>query len=375
MISNFGTHDAIKRQEDLKIIMGSPEYKSIVPLPYGNYSTENCGKKIKAASGKKDFNQFVKKYEGFLNHYIVIEKGELDKFYPLATTLNNSEVISGYTDYILVGDKRIKTEGKTVVLPAIAFDELIAKNIHPSSVILDIAKLLLNDSEISVCPDWAHEQKYNTASEIALKNKIATCEGELKLLEIERDKNINDLDEEQMYKHLLSGTGKSLEKAVSKAFKRLGYEVDTFDTGDNEIDLIVRLNNDQVFIIEVEGKDKKAISGEKHNQLLGNVKIYEEADDDIICHGVIIGNKEINIEPCDREGSYFTQACVARSVISNYSLVRSPDLFNIIKAIETMDVLQLTQARDVITTLLLESSGLLSLYARWLEVMQKAPKV
>lgn len=130
---------------------------------------------------------------------------------------------------------------------------------------------------------------------------------------------------------MLFETGKSLENAVTKALKILGYSAEGYDDGRLELDQIIISPEGDRFIGECEGKDNKDIDVSKFRQLqdaLNEDFAREEVNEK--AYGILFGNPQRVINPLDRMLD-FTEKCKRGAEREKIALVKTPDLFNVVK--------------------------------------------
>jgi hypothetical protein len=125
--------------------------------------------------------------------------------------------------------------------------------------------------------------------------------------------------------------GKPLEHAVTKALKVLGYHAEGYDDGTLELDQVIISPEGDRYIGECEGKDNRAIDISKFRQLADAIHedfVRDEVSNEAI--GILFGNPHRLIKPSDRI-DYFTKKCLDGAKRRSYALIKTPDLFNVIK--------------------------------------------
>ena len=129
------------------------------------------------------------------------------------------------------------------------------------------------------------------------------------------------------YSHLLYETGKPLERAIEKALRLLGYSVETFRSGDLEIDHVIVGPSGVRMIGESEGKDTSAIDISKFRQLESNIgEDFERDEVETPAKGLLFGNGFRLTAPANRP-QQFTDKSLTNARRLGSALVRTMDLF------------------------------------------------
>ena len=145
-------------------------------------------------------------------------------------------------------------------------------------------------------------------------------------LQQKRTKLEQQLAEAGQLRSLLYETGSPLEQAVRDALILFGFSVKTYKESDSEFDVIFE-SSDGRLIGEVEGKDNRAITIEKLDQLERNLR-EDFARDEVseFAKGVLFGNSKRLTPPSER-GETFTAKCMTASKRSGIALVCTTDMY------------------------------------------------
>ncbi len=265
-----------------------------------------------------------------------------DEIQPLYLTRSKDRLVGGY--------KKIGT-GYLVLLPAITYDDEEFTEIDKdgeevwnraaldfgNSLVsfLDAIKKGLLFSGISTPPpSWSNDLKYQTEAEVDANSKIDKNREKIKKLK-EANKKLQDIvNQEGVLKGLLYETGKPLEDSVTEALKLLGYNAENYDDGTLELDQVITSPEGNRLIGECEGKDSKMINVTKFRQLNDSLSADFERDDvDEKAKGVLFGNPFRLTDPKDRE-EWFTQKAISGAEREKVSLVKTSDLYVIVKYIK-----------------------------------------
>ncbi|MCB8838083.1 hypothetical protein [Aurantimonas sp. VKM B-3413] len=160
-----------------------------------------------------------------------------------------------------------------------------------------------------------------------VENTIGTIDARINELRHQRDKKSRQLDDLKEYSRLLYENGHSLESAIEKVLRLLGYTVETLRSGDLEIDHVIVGPSGIRMIGESEGKDNSAIDISKFRQLESNIgEDFERDDVEKPAKGILFGNGYRLSPPHDR-AEQFTQKCLINAARLGSALVRTSDLY------------------------------------------------
>ena len=153
-----------------------------------------------------------------------------------------------------------------------------------------------------------------------------------KLQEKQRETALN-LEDAAFLRPLLYAQGQSLEEAIRRAMRILGFDANHFRDADSEFDSILECSEGRI-IGEAEGKDRRSINIDKMRQLLTNImedfareEVTEEAT------GALFGNAYRLTSPSERPPSQFTTKCAQTAEAHGIVLIPTCDLFYVAKAL------------------------------------------
>ena len=180
-------------------------------------------------------------------------------------------------------------------------------------------------------PGWSQQPRYMLLREIQLHKQVTENAEEIKKLQVHRKLLDEALQNAQQLKWLLYEKGKPLERAILTALRVLGYEAENLKDSDSEFDAVMLDPCGARLIGEAEGKDDKAISVDKLDQLDRNIREDFARQDEATAtyaKGVLFGNGYRLSTPEDR-AECFTAKCLIAAKRSRISVVRTPDLIEI----------------------------------------------
>ncbi len=260
----------------------------------------------------------------------------------------------------IVGALDKRGNGHLFLLPAVSIEKhnYYSPEEHDTHVvdcekfiieIIKIDELLRPTFEEEPMPSWLKGKIYSLPNEVKVQRKIAEVIGQIAALEATKKTLHNSLIEEQDLQGLLFKNGKALENSVKKALCVLGYSVDNYNDGSLEIDLVIDSPEGDKFIGEIEGKDNKAINLEKSRQLMSNIQDYDNKFEcDGAIHGILFANA-FRLTPPDERVEEFTEHCLQMSNRYQYILIKTSDLFRVVKYIqETNDLEFSKQCREAL---------------------------
>lgn len=304
-------------------------------LPFDITLHKSRGSKIVPKSNliKDIYNNF----KDILTYEMYIKCDKLQDIY--FTTKNEDKILGGI---VTTG------KGNIIFLPKIDFDreefyenkngvtwneKALQKGIAFKNCIVALDKIIKNEVEKSVKPDWINKNEFNLKSAEAIKQKkirlqkeIQKCKKQIKELELL-------YEEQDSLKDLLYESGKPLENAVIKALKILGYSAENYDDGKLELDQIILSPEGDRFVGECEGKDNKDIGITKFRQLQDGLNAdFEREDVSEKAYGLLIGNPQRMIDPSLRTLD-FTEKCQLAAKREQMGLVRTVDLFKVCQII------------------------------------------
>ena len=186
---------------------------------------------------------------------------------------------------------------------------------------------------------WIHKEDYMLPEEKTIRDKIAAKREELEKEIAELEKQAESVGKKNEYlKHLLTGTGDQLVKAVKVYLEWLGFKnvIDKDETlvdGDiKEEDLNLNYNG-LLVLVEVKGISGTSTDGEC-SQVDKIVSRRIKQLDTTKVHGVYVVNNQKNVEPLNRQIPPFNKNQVSDAESMDRTLVYTSQLFALYSDIE-----------------------------------------
>lgn len=295
---------------------------------------------FKPANGKAIIasNPLVQTYLEVVKDYTLYDTyiSKIDNFEKLFTTKNKDKILGGL--------KKIG-KGNIIFIPNINLniaefsyynekkdeeywtDEAIKFGKMFKNTLVSIDKSIKGEESKTPTPDWCEKNRFQLIEAEKTKNIIKQNTVTIEGLKKENKKLLEVLNEQESLKDLLFESGKTLERAVTKALRILGYEAEGFDDGTLELDQVIISPEGLRYIGECEGKDSKDIDVSKFRQLLDSLNEDFERDEvEEKAFGLIFGNPQRLMEPSKRHLD-FTQKCKNGAKREKIGLVKTTDLF------------------------------------------------
>ena len=265
-----------------------------------------------------------------------------DKITPVYLTKNRAKLVGGY---------RKIGKGYVVLLPSIYYDEeeFITTNKKGEEIwtkdalnfgealvgfLKNIKKRLISEDSTTPSPEWANDTNYQTNTEKETISKVKKNNEKIKKLQSSNKKLQDIIKKEAMLKGLLYETGTPLENAVIEGLKILEYSAENYNDGNLELDQVITSPEGERLIGECEGKDNKTINVTKFRQLNDSLAADFERDEvDYKAKGILFGNPMRLIDPKNRK-DWFTDKAISGAVREGIALVKTPDLYKIVKYIK-----------------------------------------
>jgi len=241
-------------------------------------------------------------------------------------------------------------KGTAILMPPIEYDEdeftttnkkgeaiwtreAVAFGSQFVNALLELDRALRAEGETTPAPDWVFSSTYSLATEATLEEQAVGKEKEIEGLRMERDVLKAKAAEVASLRDLLYESGKPLEDAILRALKAIDFTATPFHEDDSEFDAIFSATEGR-FLGEAEGKNDKAVSVDKLDQLERNIREdFARRDDGTYAKGVLFGNAFRLREPSLRP-DFFTQKCHAAAARGKVALVRTTDLFPLVRYLE-----------------------------------------
>ena len=268
--------------------------------------------------------------------------GHDDKITPVYLTKNKAKLVGGY--------KKIG-KGYIVLLPSIDYDEdeFTTTNEKDEEIwtkealkfgealvdfLKNIKKRLISEDNTTPPPEWANDVNYQTHTEKETISKVEKNNEKVEKLQSSNKKLQDIIKKEAILKGLLYETGTPLENSVIEGLKVLGYSAENYNDGNLELDQVITSPEGERLIGECEGKDNKTINVTKFRQLNDSLAADFERDEvDNKAKGILFGNPMRLIDPKNRK-DWFTDKAISGAVREGIALVKTPDLYKIVKYIQ-----------------------------------------
>ena len=199
------------------------------------------------------------------------------------------------------------------------------------NALVQIDKAVRVHAERTPAPTWVLQEEFALEEEITLEKARASIDQKIVELQNARTAVSAKLEEAGNLKGLLYETGTPLESGVLEALRLLGFQAENYKDAESEFDVLFVDPNGETLLGEAEGKNDKAISIDKLDQLNRNVQEeFAKRTDAKYSKGVLFGNA-FRLIPLNERGDFFTEKCLAGAARLGVALVRTPDLFPIAK--------------------------------------------
>jgi hypothetical protein len=320
------------RNRHTTIIVGDYSNYSCLPVKIDIVKTKGTEIKL-AAKGGEAIASYWEEFGGISNYNVILTGENI----PTCLFTKNGDKSVGAVY------RSTESSGALVLLPDIDFydDSLLdedgewteeskrfSKRLLASIVAMD--KVLKGTEEYTPEPSWASGDIYRLSKEKALSEKLLVLETRIEEVQREKESLLGLLQDAGRLRGLLYEKGKPLEVAILDALLVLGFEVQQYDDGKSEFDVVFESKEGRL-IGEAEGKDNKAINVEKLRQLALNV--YEDLEREEIkkpAKSVLFGNP-YRLQSLEERVAPFTDKCVSAATTSSTALVFTPDLFEVAK--------------------------------------------
>ncbi|MDI6869307.1 MAG: hypothetical protein QMD88_06970 [Coprothermobacterota bacterium] len=288
---------------------------------FDRYFKKRYGKEIGKIHQGHPFSDFISnlkdyiRYEVVLNDQIFSDFTDAERYVRPIATNRASELIAFEVS---------SADGKLIFLPPILIE---ADPQKVAGTLFNCIKEVMNNPDLGPAPDWLGN--YRLPGEDELEKQLREIQEEEEKIK-NKKKEINEhrynLD---LLKGLLYGKGKiTLEPAVRKAFKIIGFNVLDPDSYEEEYDLYAE-EGDLLIIGEIEGSDNQ-IDVKKYRQLLDYVD--KAVQNGKKCKGLLIGNGCLDKEPNSR-GEQFTKEVINGCRTHGFCRITTFELFKAINKI------------------------------------------
>ncbi|WP_288519572.1 hypothetical protein [uncultured Brachyspira sp.] len=287
-------------------------------------------------------DNFYNRFKELLQYNITYEKVMLNNTLFNRSLSTNSQINSQSIDIFIGRDKnkilssiiKIENRGNILLLPQVVFKREEDFN-DLLNIIVEIDKNLNKEIIKNPKPQWL-ENNVNYSINISenIKSELANIDEKINKLNEKKTELNQNLEKEEQIKDLLFENGKPLENAIIEALRILDYKAENKYIGNNEIDILATSPEGDIFCCEAEGKDNNAIDITKFRQLSDNLNIYKDNYPDDTTYAILFGNpyRLKNIE--ERIEEPFTKHCLNRAKDNNVILIKTIDLFFVIRDIK-----------------------------------------
>lgn len=299
-------------------------------LPIKIAATPSSGKEIKIQS---DLQSLTPLWNFLREHSQYRVTLECETLKPKLFTRSNERVVGGIVGNknnmillpdLIVYDSEFITDGGAWSKAAKQFGKRLIE------LLVELDRSIKADIDTTPAPDWATDANYRLLQENEIQNIILSLDSQIDTLMARRQTETEHLAAAGALRALLYAKGKQLESAVREALVILGFEVSSLNDGEHEFDVIFS-SPEARFIGEIEGRDQKGIAIQKLSQLERNIQEDFHRDGvDSYARGVLFGNAE-RLLPIENRGNFFTDKTITGARRSKIALVRTPDLFRVIK--------------------------------------------
>jgi len=202
--------------------------------------------------------------------------------------------------------------------------------------LFELDRALRADAEITPAPDWVSRQEFAVLAEHTYEAAAVAIDAEIERLRAERDALRSKAAQAASLRDLLYESGKPLEAAILRALRAMRFTATPFAEDGSEFDAVFSSPEGR-FIGEAEGKNDKAISVEKLDQLERNIREdFARQAGGAYAKGVLFGNA-YRLRDLPNRPDFFTEKCYSAAVRGKVGLVRTPDLFPITQYLEEND--------------------------------------
>lgn len=203
-----------------------------------------------------------------------------------------------------------------------------------SASLATLSDTLLAGRIASPPPSWVADIRFRMPQEADLEGALAKISSSIESLQREREALEQELQDAGALRALLYEQGKPLERVVLDALETMGFVAKRHTGGESEFDAVFEALEGRC-LGEVEGKDGKAINIDKLSQLERNLQEdFAREDVQEYAKGVLFGNAHRLTNP-EARGDAFTAKCLSGAKRAHIALVRTPDLFDVVKYLKT----------------------------------------
>lgn len=193
-----------------------------------------------------------------------------------------------------------------------------------ADILLSCVSATIGTVEETEPPPWLPDYKASVPGLLQLEKKIETQTAELQEFTAQLDDLGEQKAEREKYLKLLYEQGKfQLEPVVRDAFSLLGFTVKEAEPSDGLL-----ISDEGEALLEVEGKDNKAINIDKCRQLLDNV-LDDEKKTQQLKKGILVGNG-FRLKNLGERTEQFTLRAIESATGNHFCLLTSAILFHLV---------------------------------------------
>ena len=343
-------------------------YSNYDAIPLKLSPINSNGKSMKLAKNSEIISTYWKEFSDLSEYKVIIE----EKFTGSLVLTEEEKIVGAYA-------KSKSTNGAIILLPFLNFSKDISfgQKFLKSIIEIDMAskhapdltdkiskqlpdlidetsdqpsdKTSKQSPDFVSIPNWVKDSLFELPKEMKLKKQLLEIESKLADILKEKEQIKSKIMHEGiLYKRLLYDKGKALEDAILNSLKLLGFESLKYHDSESEYDAVFQSEEGR-FIGEVEGKDNEAIGFEKLRQLEMNIlEDYSREEVDKMAKGILFGNA-YRLQELNNRTDFFTSKCIIAAKRNRIALVRTPDLFWIVKYLsDNKDVNYAKKCREAI---------------------------
>lgn len=309
-------------------------------LKFKNINIESGETILKKSNGILD--NLYNRFKELLKYHITYENVTVDDtllryISPTVDKINSQSIdifIGKDKNRILSSIIKIDNGGNILLLPEVLLKE--EKDLTDLlNIIVEIDKNLNKEIIKTPKPQWLESNEiYSINISESIKSELSNIDEEINKLNEKKEELNHNLEKEEQIKDLLFENGKPLENAIIEALRILDYEAKNVYIDNNEIDILAKSPEGDIFCCEAEGKDNKAIDITKFRQLSDNLNIYQDSHQNEPAYAILFGNPYRLKEIAERIEEPFTKHCLNRAKGNNFILIKTTDLFFVIRDIK-----------------------------------------
>lgn len=328
-------------------------YSNYDAVPLKLRPVKSNGTSIKLARNSEMIYSYWKEFSDLSEYKVIIE----EKLTGSLLLTEEDKVVGAFA-------KNKATNGSIILLPYLRFGRDASLGQQFLKSIIEIDKKLKNSKDdaksagipsvdLSSVPNWVGDSAFDLPQELKIKKRLSTIDRKIDALHQEKEETKARMAHAGAFKKLLYEKEKALKHIIVECLKLLGFEF--VKSGNSGIELPLVFQSEEGRCIgDVEGRDNEAIGFETLKQLeLSVLEDYSHDEAVKMAKGVLFGNA-YRLNPLNSRKEFFSKKCIIAAKRNRIALVRTPDLFWIIKYLsENQDGNYAKKCREVI----LQSEG------------------